>query len=489
MPELYDHQKASVAFHADNPLVFDMSDAGTGKTASTLIAAQSAMEKTGLLGLIIAPKSILRAAWARDAAIFTPDLRVSVANAVNREKAFAASADLYITNHDATNWLAKQSPKFFNRFGHLAVDESTAFKNRMAERSKALNRIVNYFEIRNLLSATPSPNTILDIWHQMFLLDRGQRLGDNFYKFRAATCTPIHQNGAPGPKWVDNDGIQEVVGSLIADICIRHSRDSCLSLPDHTIRELRIPLSPSTMRQYRTLEKRCRLELAEGTLSIPHRATLRNKLLQLISGAVYDSDPNKPPHHISNERTEFVLDLVEEVSHSVVAFTWTHQRDQLIAEANRRGLSYTLIDGSVSDRGRLEAVERFQAGEARVMFAHPQAASHGLTLTRGVRTIWAAPCGRTELFSQFNHRIFRAGQIHKTETIYVTAEDTLEPAAYLIDLGHLDAMTSLLDLLEYQCPPQALPTSDSLYSSISDSQEPLTPLSKASSPEQPTPTG
>ncbi len=48
----------------------------------------------------------------------------------------------------------------------------------------------------------------------------------------------------------------------------------------------------------------------------------------------------------------------------------------------------------------------FQSGKIRALFAHPQSAGHGLTLTKGTTTIWTSPTYNAEHYKQFNHRIY-----------------------------------------------------------------------------------
>ena len=147
-------------------------------------------------------------------------------------------------------------------------------------------------------------------------------------------------------------------------------------------------------------------------------------------------------------------DLVEARENSVVFFNWSHQRDQLIKEFEKRGITYVVIDGNTSDKARKEAVDHFQAGFYRVLLAHPQSAAHGLTLTKGTTTIWASPTYNLEHYLQGNRRIYRAGQTKKTETIVVLAPGTVEEKVYQ-KLQDKDARQStmlelLKELFQYQ---------------------------------------
>ena len=94
-----------------------------------------------------------------------------------------------------------------------------------------------------------------------------------------------------------------------------------------------------------------------------------------------------------------------------------------------------------------EIVQRFQAGQIKVLFAHPQSAGHGLTLTKANTCIWCSPTYNAEHFQQFNRRIYRSGQTQKTETILITARNTWEEQVYEKLSGKLDRMETLLMIL------------------------------------------
>ena len=182
--------------------------------------------------------------------------------------------------------------------------------------------------------------------------------------------------------------------------------------------------------------------------SLPHwaGAAARSWYWDLASGSVYDVDGTSAI--ASTDRYELVLELAEERESCVIAFNWTHQRDQLLALADKKKIKYALIDGTVKDLDRQKAVKDFQAGKIKILFAHPMSAAHGLTLTKGTTTIWPGPIDDAERFQQFNRRIYRAGQTRKTETIMVAANDTLDASVFERLNGKVSDMTDLLEILE-----------------------------------------
>lgn len=448
IPELFDHQRETVQFGMTRPRVFDTSDAGTGKTRAWLEILRQRFKLRGGKALILAPKSILKSAWADDILRFTPEITYVIAYAENREAAFNSDAQIYITNHDAVKSILKNYKRWIHDRGFhtVIIDESTAFKHRTSQRSAAARELVKAFEFRTNLTGTPNPNGLLDLWHQVFLLDDGEHLGDSWFRFRSVACEPTQVGPSPRHlRWDDKEGAAEAVAALIEDITIRHDFESCTDIPENHEYAVYFDLEPKLRKAYDTLREHAILELEDGEMSAFNQAVVAGKLLQVASGAVYDEASD--PRLLATQRYELVMDLAEQREQCVVAFNWKHQRDQLIALAKHRDISFGVIDGDASSRQRERIVDDYQNGFIRIIFAHPASAGHGLTLTRGRATIWSSPVYNAEHYSQFNKRIYRIGQKHKTETIIVVARDTLDAEVANRLMGKLERMDNLQEML------------------------------------------
>ena len=450
------HQVVSIKHNDKSNIVFDVSDPGTGKTFVRIIGFAKRRKAGGGCLLVLAPRSLLRSVWVNDIAKFAPSLRVSVADANNREAAFAEDADVYITNVDAVKWLAERKPAFFARFSELVVDESTAYKHHTSQRSKAAAKIAKHFKYRCCMTGTPNGNTITDIWHQVQILDEGKRLGFSFYKFRDAVCQPTQVGrSAQAIRWNDKEGAEEAVFGLLSDIVVRHKFEDCVDIPANHTYSLDYELSPKQMRAYFEMEQTQMLTLKGKLPSVLaiNAAAVATKLLQISSGAVYDGTGKYAV--VDTVRYEMILDLVEQRKHSLCFFFWKHQRDALVAEATKRKVKFAVIDGSTSDRAREEIVYGYQSGAYQVLFAHPKSAAHGLTLTKGTATIWPCPTYDLEVFKQGSKRQHRMGQTQKTETIVIVAKGTIEEKVYELMLGKDARMTNLLDLFGTLTPAAA----------------------------------
>ena len=440
IPAPYAHQKTTTDFIINTKTCLITSDPGTGKTRAVLDAHDILGGKT----LVLAPLSILEAAWGEDINKFQPEIKYGVAYAKNRKQVFEDNEnEMVITNFEAVNFLSKNT-QYCEQFDTIVIDEFTAFKNREAKRSKNLKKIISYFTNRIAMSGTPNSNTILDIWHPALLIDDGERLGTRFYAFRHQVCTPKFNGFAN--EWIDKPGIEEAVADKLSDISIRFALSDCIDLPDNIVRTVNTKLTPNIQKQYKTLADESVLYTKSGTVNAVNAAARVKKLLQLVTGAVYDEDG--VVQFVHQERYDIVMTLVNQRAHSLVAFNWKHERDALVELANKEGITYEVIDGSVPAEKRKDIVARFQAGHIRVLFCHPQSASHGLTLTKANTVIWCSPTYNAEHFQQFNQRIYRAGQTQKTETILIQARGTWEPEVYKKLNTKLGRMENLLHILK-----------------------------------------
>lgn len=413
----------------------DFSDPGTGKTA-THLGIFDRMPNRGRL-LVSCPSTLMRAAWAADAARFFPHLTVAIADAKNRFEAFETKSDVVIVNTDGVKALtdkhktAPQLRKFLQDFNHFVIDESTVYKHQSTARSKAAYKISRTIPRVFCLSGTPNPISVTELWHQVMLVDNGKRLGTSFYRFRNAMQESL-QTG-PRPEhltWTDRDSANELVMYMLQDILVRHEFEEVMTdVPANHVDYKWVDLPPKLMRMYKQLETEMSLLTENGEqINAVHAAALRTKLLQLCSGAIYDGAGNYIV--LDPFRYQMVADLVEERQHSVTFFNWKHQKDQLSEHFNKRGISFALIDGSVPDRERPKIVEDYQAGRYQTLLLHPKTGAHGLTLTRGTTSILTSPMYEADYFKQTIHRIYRGGQTEITNTLLTGARGTVEELVY-----------------------------------------------------------
>jgi SNF2 family DNA or RNA helicase len=454
-PVLWPHQQHTLELARASDIVFDTSAAGTGKTGAWASAIEA---RSPSRTLVVCPKTLIHAAWVPELTLFTPDLTVVAADPPieNREASFGSDSDIVLINYEALPWLeAKGRRWLINRLGAnpmLIADESSYAKNPNASRTKALMKLAPQFRYRSCLSGTPAPNTVVELWPQVFTLDLGERYGTRFGAFRMAMQYSVPMPGFT--KWVDRREAVQLAYDAIADITIGHSFDDVMKhVPPMDYRLIHYELPDKHLKLYREMEVQSYAELEGKTVTAVNAGVLANKLLQIASGAVY-VDPSAADdgdhrfHLVDHGRYSLIVDLVDARPHSLVFFRWRHQRDVLSAELKRRGISYGVLDSSVTGQARAKVVADFQAGKLRTILLHPKTGAHGLTLTRGISTIFCSPVYEADVFVQGNARVRRGSQSERTESIVVVADGTLDMHAYQTFTGKKSRMDGLNELLQ-----------------------------------------
>lgn len=464
----YEHQKKTLALYRAQPCVFDCSDPGTGKTRVTLEAFAERRANGGGQMFLVAPNSLLMSAWGDDLEKFTPRLRIKYALAGKREQAFENNPDIVAINTDGVRWFferkgrttvpTKEGLRLLKGFDTCAVDESADYKHHASQRSKAMLHLSRLFEFKAMLTGTAAPNSVTELWHQVMLLDGGASLGDSFYRFRDQTQTP-HAVSMMKPgvvKWTDKPGIRMLVAPLIQHLVVAHKFEECTDIPAHSVRRVTYRMPPRLAKRYAELEATAVLRLAQGALTAVNAAVLRNKLLQVASGAVYanvDRADHRASHGFGDDggyvlldgkRYELVAELVrEDPEPSLVFYSWKHQQVEIEKALAKAGVRWATMESKLGPARRKQLVDRYQNGDFDTLLLHPATGAHGLTLTRGRRTIVVSPFDRADWLKQAKHRVWRAGQRHKTETILVEAERTVERKVY----GSLDGKTASMEQL------------------------------------------
>lgn len=446
-PSPWLHQRRTEKFFERKSCGFDLSDPGTGKTRAAIEVYASRKDRKRML--VVCPKTLMTAAWAADIEKFAPQLTVSLAYAENRREAFELKTDVVVINSDGVKWLVeKENVGLLRDFDHLVIDEITAFKHHTSQRSKAMAKLRKYFKRRYGLTGTPNPNSVTEMWHPALIIDDGKRLGVSFFKFRNVMQTPTQVGpSANHLKWDDKPGAQQAMSEMLADITIRHAFEDVMTHVPANHRDTKyFALSKKCRAAYDQMAAQAVIKLKDEVVSAVHAASLRTKLLQIASGAAYSDGEDYAL--IDRGRYELIAELVEERDHSIVFFNWRHQRDELCAEFEKRGITFAVIDGSTPQRERDEIVTAFQAGAYQALLLHPKTGAHGLTLTRGTTTIVSSPIYEADLLKQAIHRIYRGGQTQATNTILVCASGTVEEKVYARLDEKYAHMVDLLDLLE-----------------------------------------
>ena len=417
------YQEYCIGRILDTPKIGLFLDMGLGKTSIVLSAIRELKYNRFQVSkvLVIAPKKVAEGTWTKEKDKWghTKMLRVSkiLGSEKKRIAALYTQADLYIINRENVVWLVDylRNNWFFDM---VVIDESSSFKNHKAKRFKALAAVAPRINRIVELTGTPSPNGLMDLWAQIYLLDEGSRLGKRFGGFRERYFNPGARNNGIVYSYSLKRGSEDSILSGISDICVSMKSEDYLSLPDITEHDIPVVLSPKAEKAYRNMEREMVLSLPEDDISVTSAAALSNKLLQLANGALYDED--REVHEIHNCKIEAFMELIEGLSGKsvLVFYNYQHDKDRL-----KKALSKTKL--RVRELKTSEDEDDWNAGDIDVLLTHPASSAYGLNLQEGGNhVIWFGLNWNYELYSQANKRLHRQGQKEKVIVHHLVCEGT-----------------------------------------------------------------
>lgn len=423
---LHGYQQAAIEHimkHSHCGLFLDM---GLGKTVSTLTAVKKLIyEELDIENaLVIAPKRVAENVWSTeiDKWQHLSGLKISkiIGNEKQRRAALAQKADIYIISRDNVAWMAGVYGGGMLPMDMLIIDESSSFKNPRSLRFKALKKTQAAFKRVVILTGTPAPNGLIDLWSQLFILDRGERLGKTISSYREAYFRPGKTNGSIVYNYNLQSGGEERIHAQIGDICMSMKAKDYLDLPKRIDNFIEIEFPNKLKKQYDDFEKSQVLELISHheEISALNAAALSNKLLQFANGAVYDSDKNY--HVVHDLKLDALEEIIEQANGKPVLVAWTYRSDmERILERMR---AYKPVQLKTEQH-----IKDWNAGKIQLMLMHPASGGHGLNLQAGGNIIvWFGQTWSLELYQQFNARLDRQGQTESVIVNHLIAKGTLD---------------------------------------------------------------
>ena len=303
----HEYQKFCIDYLLERPAAGLFLKPGMGKTSVALTAAERLLYDTFEASkvLVIAPLRVAEDTWSRESAKWDhlQHLRVSrvLGSIKERRAALRADADIYCINRENVDWLVKAYGMNWP-FDVVIIDELSSFRNPSARRFKALRKVRPLVKYLWGLTGTPRPKSLLNLWAQVYLLDRGERLGKTFTEYKRRYFNPGRRNGYVVYEWVPCDGAEDEIYARIGDICVSLETKGNVNMPElvETIRS--VVLSPGVRAMYNSMEREAVLPLAGATIDAGSAAAVNGKWLQIAGGAIYDEDHQ--PHELHTEKLD-----------------------------------------------------------------------------------------------------------------------------------------------------------------------------------------
>lgn len=428
-------------------------DPGMGKTSSTL-AAFKILKSKGLVKkmLILAPLRVCYSVWPAEIKKWDDfsDLKIVVLHGKDKERLLTEPCDVVMCNYEAIDFLTSNGNMAKLGADMLVFDESTKMKNGSTKRFKMLKPYLSKFNRRVVLTGTPVPNGLMDLWAQVYCMDLGNSLGRYITHYRMSHFYP---SGFGGYEWKLQPGAEQRIYDAIAPAVLRLSAKDHLDLPDLVTVDMEVVLPEKAMKHYRELELAFITTLDGERLYASSAATASSKCRQLASGALYKSDldvqhidKSEDWVYVHDAKIQALVDLVDELQGSplLLGYEFNHSAYYI-----RKALPQAVFASDHPGKKFDDVLAAFNRGEIAVLACNPASVGHGVNAQAKCNhvghfdQIW-----NLEYYDQFNARIWRQGNSSDRVIVHrIVAKNTIDEVVVKALANKDRTQTALLDAL------------------------------------------
>lgn len=407
-PCIGEYQTDAINFMMSKPKGAIFLPMGTGKSFIVLEYLKAHLRNLNyevLPVLVVAPKSVCRT-WMQEAEKFGHGLKaVDAFTGPIKERLIRASTvlddcegHLVITNYEALSKMLS-----LGRPATVICDESTRIKNTKAARSKAAYSMGRSAKYAWILTGSPIPKGVEDIYGQIYFLDQGRRLGKDYWTFlqRYAYAIPI---GSGQRMWQIRSNSARIIRDKVDDLTFRRKREECIQLPAKYYAARYVEMSEELLAATNGVLRLWRLGDRDTTSRLAVDSWLR--MLCLGFGSEWAD--------IKCNKYQELLDLIDEVDPSEQVVIWTNyvkENERVYRTLEQSGISVVRIVGETSQRDRFTNLDAFQRGEARCIVISTQLGAFGINELRDANiVVYFSNNYDLELRQQSEDRTYRAGR-------------------------------------------------------------------------------
>lgn len=464
-------------------------DPGLGKTVTALTAIVEWI-KQGIVTrpvLVVAPIKVCETVWRQEAQSWTHTrhLTFQLIRGTEKERSFAQKrhAHIHLVNPEMLTWLQTYiRADWENEYDALIIDESSMFKDHRAKRFRVLSNYgtrmtvkdpetgkpwrcplmgttkvvpAPHFKRSAILTGTPSPSGLQNLWSPFYLIDHGARLQKQFDTFQGrffhktkqvATHTFKYQLNSDEdetrPDWQVVAGGQERIHELISDITIE------LDAADYGVLPKQLPpvkhyidLPDEILPYYRQLEKEAVFEMLKDPIIAANGGAKSQMCWQICNGAIYSTDEfgAKTAKELHTRKLDKLVEIIDEnPQNRLIPYWFNHDRDRIFERFKKEGVPYAILNSKNVER----TIDRWNGGYIPNLLIHPQSAAHGLNLQfGGHRLTWFSTIWSLERWLQTIARLARSGQNGIVGIDVIMARNTTDEVRYNSIFEHGDDMT------------------------------------------------
>ena len=427
------YQLKALKFLAEHGAAGLFLDPGLGKTSITLAEQKVLQGQQGFQpALVVAPLRACYEVWPVEQAKWLDfvSLRVAVAHGSTMSVALSQKLNQYhlvVTNPESLprvlGWAAAQRRWPFDS---LVIDESTQFKNSQTVRFKALKPYLDRFRRRRILTGTPAPNGLLDLFGQLFILDGGRALGQYITQYRLRFFSPT---GYGGYTWVPQTGSEEKIYAAVAHLVLRMSEADYLDLPPKIVTDIAVSLPPKARKIYNDLEAHLIADVLGNVVTAANVAVASMKCRQVANGGLYSSAATGTWVKLHDAKTDAVAERIDERGGKpvLVAVDFHHDAARL---RKRFGARTPYLGAGLDPVEFGRTIRAWNAGDVPILLANPATAARSLNMqgVPGSSVILHSLTYNYEHYDQLIRRVWRQGRRGRVFVDRIVARDTVDEA-------------------------------------------------------------
>ena len=415
------YQERSLRFVLENQFSGLLLDPGLGKTSVSLAAVKLLLAKKLIKrALVIAPLKPVYEVWPKELSDWSDfhKFGLAILHGPNKDKVLRSltpAHQIVLCNPEGLQWLMDGN-KRVKALGAdmLIIDESSKFKASNSARFHLLRKHLIKFKRRMILTGSPRPKNYLDLFSQIYILDRGATLGQYISHYRNQFFYPT---GFEMREWEPLPDAPAQIDALVAPLVLRLDAEDYLKMPGKPERIHRVELPPAIRKEYDSMEG----DLMSTLFNTPmvNSAAARSKCAQMANGSVYTDrqpqDPRfpskvRPTKALHTVKADAVAELYEELQGEPLLLGIGYHHD---VTAIRKVLGYEVpCINSVTTRAQAAAfIDDWNKGKLPLLMGHPASMGHGLNLQKcGCRHVgfYDIP-DDYDLYDQFYRRVWRQG--------------------------------------------------------------------------------
>lgn len=425
---VYQHE----AFQAikDLPYAAIMHEQGLGKTKIAIDLLLYWLEHREIDTVLIVTKKTLVKNWVNEFSEHT-NLRPKVLSNNKGDNFYVlnSTARVIVTNFETVSG-EKSRMKLFLKTRKVAIiiDESTKIKNPESKLTQDFFELAPLFAIKVIMSGTPVANRPYDIWAQIYFLDLGENLGSDFKSFKRDCDLSNDLNEDEEKRKVFENSVASIFDK-IKSFSVRETKNSgIISLPSKVYHDVLIPFERKQFEMYERLREEMKLVLLkDGVQFIDESEDIIKRLLrfvQITSNPKLIDDAYREVSAKEIYLDKLIKKILDRGEMAIIWSIYTGNIDYFHKKYKEFGA--VKITGKMNISERNCSVELFKNKEAKLLFATPQSAKEGLTLTVANNAIFYDRGFNLDDYLQAQDRIHRISQKKDCNIYNLMVENSID---------------------------------------------------------------